>query len=258
LAELGVTEVTDTSADAWCTTDDLPSLAAERLANLSTSLNPRDVTASLDQVCATAVLTIEGAEIAGVSQAAPGGHLFASLAASDQLAGTIDRLQCDAGDGPSIAVMDDQQIIRIADLASDQRWPPFAMRATTYGIRSLLAVRVTVGSRGWGVLSLFSTNPAAFRPQDEITGLMLATFAAVAVADAQQQEHLRAGLVSRDLIGQAKGVLMERYRIDERKAFALLVRLSQDNNRRLIDIADRVVRTGEDPTEAVAHLPRRD
>lgn len=254
-----MTEVPDTAADARCAngSDALPSLAAERLSTLSTSVNPGDVTDSLDRVCATAVLTIQGAELAGISQAAPG-MLFASLAASDQLAGTIDRLQCNAGEGPSIAAMADHQIIRIADLASDQRWPAFAIQAMRYGIRSLLAVRVTVGKRGWGVLSLYSTNPAAFRPQDEVAGLLLATFAAVAVADAQQQEHLRAGLVSRDLIGQAKGVLMERYHIDERKAFALLVRLSQDNNRRLIDIADRVVRTGEDPTEAVGHLPRRD
>ncbi|MET0964900.1 MAG: GAF and ANTAR domain-containing protein [Nakamurella sp.] len=248
-----------TTAGARCThgSGDLPVLAAERLANLSTSLNPGDVTAALDRVCATAVLTIEGAELVGISQATAG-RSFASLAGGDQLARTIDRLQCDAGEGPSIAAVADQQIIRIADLASDRRWPAFTMQATKYGIRSLLAVRVTVGNRGWGVLSFYSSTPAVFRPQDEVTGLLLATFAAVAIADAQQQEHLRAGLKSRDLIGQAKGVLMERYHIDERKAFALLVRLSQDNNRRLIDIADRLVRTGEDPAEAVGHLPRRD
>jgi AmiR/NasT family two-component response regulator len=63
---------------------------------------------------------------------------------------------------------------------------------------------------------------------------------------------------SRDIVGQAKGVLMQRHRIDGRQAFALLVRTSQGTNRRLIDIADRVARTGEDPTDAAARIPSRD
>ncbi len=233
-----------------------PSTVVERLADLSTSLDLRDVATSLTRVCAAAVATIEGAEYAGIIRAEPA-HL-AGFAASDSLAERIDRLQCDTGEGPSIAAIHDQHTVRIADLASEQRWPRFTPQASADGVRAVLAIRMSVGKRGWGALTLYSTKPAVFRPQDEITGLLLATYAAIAAADVQQQEHLRAGLVSRDLIGQAKGVLMERYQVDERRAFALLVRLSQDNNRRLIDIADRVVRTREDPTEAVAHLPRRD
>jgi len=228
----------------------------EQLADLSTSLDLRDVPASLARVCAAAVATIEGAEYAGIIRAEAARP--AGSAASDPRAARNDRRQCDTGEGPSVAAIHDQHIIRIADLAGEQRWPRFTPEAVNDGVRAVLAIRMSVGRRGWGALTLYSTKPAVFRPEDEITGLLLATYAAVVAADAQQQEHLRAGLVSRDLIGQAKGVLMERYRIDERKAFALLVRLSQDNNRRLIDIADRVVRTREDPTEAVAHLPRRD
>jgi len=229
---------------------------AMQLVDLSRSLDLPDVAASLARVCAVAVTTIEGAELAGITRV--GRDQFPAGAASDPLAATIDRLQRDTGEGPSVAAAQDQQTIRIGDLTREQRWPLFTPRAHLYGIRALLAIPVTVGQRGWGALTVYSTTPAVFRTQDEVTGLLLATYAAVVAAGVQQQEQLRAGLASRDLIGQAKGVLMERYRVDERKAFALLVRLSQDNNRRLIDIADRVVRTREDPTEAVAQLPRRD
>ena len=227
-----------------------------QLVDLSRSLDLPDVAASLARVCAIAVSTIEGAELAGITRVRR--DQFPAGTASDALAAAIERLQRDTGDGPSVAAAQDQQITRIGDLAREQRWPLFTPRAQLYGIRAMLAIPVTVGQRGWGALTLYSTKPAVFGPQDEVSGLLLATYAAVVAARAQQQEQLRAGLASRDLIGQAKGVLMERYQIDERKAFALLVRLSQDNNRRLIDIADRVVRTREDPTEAVAHLPRRD
>jgi GAF domain-containing protein len=237
--------------------DDVHNIPAELLAELGCSLDPGDVGASLARVCVVAVGTVEGAQFAGIVRTA-GNRQIAGCAATDPLVETVDRLQSDTRDGPSVAAIHDQRIVRIVDLSREQRWPLFTPRAAEIGIRSMLALRVTVGQRGWGALTLYSTNPGVFGPLDEVTGLLLASYAAVPVADAQHQQHLRAGLNSRDLIGQAKGVLMERYQIDQRKAFALLVRLSQDNNRRLIDIADRVVHTGEDPTDAVARLPRRD
>ena len=99
-------------------------------------------------------------------------------------------------------------------------------------------------------LNLYSEQVSAFDEHDEAVGLLLASHAAVALVGAQQRQFLRAGLDSRDLIGQAKGMLMERYRISADRAFALLIRLSQDNNVRLAEIAAQVVTTGLDPTAA--------
>ncbi|MET0865543.1 MAG: GAF and ANTAR domain-containing protein, partial [Nakamurella sp.] len=161
-------------------------------------------------------------------------------------------------EGPSVSAVHEAHLVRIDDLAAERRWPLFTAEASLAGLGAVLAVRITVRNRAWGALTLYSTRSRAFRAEDETIGLLLATCAAVVVARVQTEQQLQAAIVSRDLIGQAKGVLMERFAIDERRAFALLVRLSQDNNRRLIDIADRVVRTREDPAEAVTQLPRRD
>ena len=76
-------------------------------------------------------------------------------------------------------------------------------------------------------------------------GLLFVSHAAVAMAGAQKHDQMVSGLATRDLIGQAKGILMERYQVDSQRAFALLVRTSQHTNRKLRDIADELVTTGQ-------------
>ena len=97
---------------------------------------------------------------------------------------------------------------------------------------------------GVGALNLYGRTPRAFDDYDDMIGLL---FASHALVGAQYEHHADRALQDRDVIGQAKGILMERYRIDAHHAFAILVRASQDANRKLTDVAHVVAETGESP-----------
>ena len=79
---------------------------------------------------------------------------------------------------------------------------------------------------------------------------MFAAHAAVALAAVQQRDQLRRGLETRDVIGMAKGILMERYKLDGDRAFSVLVRASQQTNRKLREVAEELVHQGELPGHA--------
>jgi AmiR/NasT family two-component response regulator len=91
-------------------------------------------------------------------------------------------------------------------------------------------------------------KPHAFSPESEAIGSVLAAHAAAAILASREGEKLQSALISRDLIGQAKGIIMERYGVDAVRAFEMLRKLSQEMNVRLTTIAQRVVDTREDDT----------
>jgi AmiR/NasT family two-component response regulator len=95
-----------------------------------------------------------------------------------------------------------------------------------------------------GALNLLARQPGAFTDESERVGLLFASHTAVALAQAQKLNHLSTALVSRDVIGQAKGILMERYKISASQAFALLARASMDTNRKLHEVAEYLTDTG--------------
>ena len=112
---------------------------------------------------------------------------------------------------------------------------------------SSLSLQLFVEGDNLGALNLYARQPHAFGEESEDVGLLLAAHAAVAVAGARAEEHLRRAVDSRDLIGQAKGILMERYKITADQAFQVLARVSQQTNRRLADVADELTQTGSVP-----------
>ena len=101
------------------------------------------------------------------------------------------------------------------------------------------------GRAGPGTLSLYAGDPSAFSDLDERITTMFATLAALALADALRAEQMRAAVIDRELIGQAKGILMERHRITADAAFALLAEASQHKNVKLTEVAAHLVETGE-------------
>jgi hypothetical protein len=104
-----------------------------------------------------------------------------------------------------------------------------------------------------GALNLYSSVPHAFDDESEDVGLVFASHAAVALAGAEHEAHLRAGMGSRDVIGQAKGILMERHKLTADQAFEVLARVSQELNRKLVDVAHELTEIG-----AVPEAGRRD
>ena len=98
-----------------------------------------------------------------------------------------------------------------------------------------------------GALNLYAPKPRGFDAESRGEGLAFAAQAAVALRSAQNEEHLRAAMATRNLIGQAQGILMERFKLTAEQAFAVLSRISQQSNVKLRDVAQRLIDTGETP-----------
>jgi GAF domain-containing protein len=159
----------------------------------------------------------------------------------------LDTKQQETGRGPCIDAAREQTLICINDLQRDPRWPEFSAEARACGVSSMLCAPLWINERTLGTLSLYATQSAAFGEHDKRIIELFATLAALALAEAQRTDHLRAALLNRDVIGQAKGIIMERYDIDADAAFRTLNRISQDQNNKLHEIARQVTETRELP-----------
>jgi GAF domain-containing protein len=157
----------------------------------------------------------------------------------------LDEAQYELGEGPCRAAIREHASVVVHDLADDPRWPVWGRAMVdAFGIRSSLSFRLfTRPDRTWGALNVYSTTPNGFTDEDVHQGQTIAAMAAVALARAINDEQLAAALESRTVIDQALGMLMERYGLDEDRAFDVLRRLSSQQNTKLRDLAARVVAT---------------
>lgn len=168
----------------------------------------------------------------------------------------LDALQSEVGHGPCVDVLAGGDTVYVPDLLDDQRWPQFSPRAAGLGLRTALAYRLSVGGKTIGALQLFAQLPDAFNVFERAEGLVFATLAGLALAQAKAQqaeelnvENLQRALASREVIGQAQGILMQREKITADQAFQLLRRSSQHLNRKLRTVAQDVVDTGTIPPD---------
>jgi GAF domain-containing protein len=157
----------------------------------------------------------------------------------------LDLKQQETGEGPCIEAARTQALIRLADTKTESRWPEFSAEAQACGVRSLLCAPLWVSDQRLGTLTLYSQQPDVFSEGDTKLIELFAALAALALAEAQRTEQLREAITSRDLIGQAKGILMERYQISSDAAFAVLGRTSQNLNLKLTAVARHLAGTGE-------------
>lgn len=157
----------------------------------------------------------------------------------------LDELQMRLDTGPCLTAARKQIVVRVHDVAADTRWTEFREAARSCDVASMLCVPLFVDDHLLGTLSLYGEEPGVFRGAAESVARMLATLCAVALADNQKQERLDRALANRDLIGQAKGILMARHGLRADEAFALLRAHSQRTNSKLVTVAERVVETGD-------------
>jgi GAF domain-containing protein len=223
---------------------------AESLEILARALHVKDakLQPTLQAIAATAVSMLSPVRHAGLTIFS-GGELI-PRASTGYPPLLLDRLQQKLGDGPCINAARHQCTFRIEDTRRDQRWPEFAAEAARLNVRSMLCVPLWAHERCLGALSLYADQAAAFTDLHERVTTLLATFAALALAEAQRAEQLQDALSNRDVIGQAKGILMERHGVTADAAFGVLSRVSQAENLKLAEIARRLAETGKLPGAA--------
>lgn len=219
------------------------------LAEAAREIHP-DKSEEVDQTAASitssALSLVPGATSAAITVVDRRRRTIRTLAATDQVPDGLNRVQQQVQCGPCLNVLGEEPMVRTDDLATDVRWPDFARAAVQAGVHSLLSVRLSVPdhNQAFGALSLYSTERGGFDDDSLLVATAYATHAAIALDKAT----LGRALDNRDVIGQAKGILIERYRMTGEAAFDLLVQASQHTNRRLLEVAEHLVTTGDLPS----------
>jgi GAF domain-containing protein len=183
------------------------------------------------------------ADYAGVSLV-EGGQITTPAATNERLR-ALDEVQYRMGEGPCNEAVLRSDVVTVDDLARDQRWPRWgALMTAELGVRSSLSFRLfTAQNSSWGALNVYSHTPHAFDADDVAHGQTIAAMVGVVLARSIHEDQLAAALEMRAVIGQATGILMERFQLDADVCFNILRRLSQQNNVKLRDIAVRLVET---------------
>jgi GAF domain-containing protein len=206
---------------------------------------------TLASVIDLAVATIEGCDFAGLFLVDD--DVVTTPVHTDPIVVEVDALQQLTGEGPCLDAIAQRAVFSSDDLETELRWIHFAPQATRLGIRSVLALPLTANSQ-LGALNLYARYPGVFGVFDRARAALLASLAGLALSVAHSHEdeerradNLHGALVSREIIGEAMGILMERERITADQAFDVLRRASQHLNIKLREVAQNLVDTGEDP-----------
>lgn len=243
------------------TTDEGPCVAAEVDLSLAAQalLWTGEVGDTLSKVLAIAPVAVGGCDHAGILLIDNG--LVTRPVRASPVVAELEQLQQARGGGPCLDALGSGASVYVEDLAGDHRWPGFGKEAIARGVHSLLALPLLARST-LGALNLYSWRPRAFEVVDHAKAQLLAAFTALAVFSALSHvsEDLRAAnfrcaLSSRELIGQAQGILMERERIGGEEAFDILSRASQHTNMKLREVAQLLVDTREAPETGPRRAP---
>lgn len=218
--------------------------AHQRIAEMARELHGRSVDDEHDVlalVAGYAVSVIPDADYAAV--AAPADRCrVKTLAATNAYPRFLHGIQNHYGEGPDLDAAAMDEPVRVDDLASEVRWPAYNVTAVAQTpIRSSIAFPLSTGREALGILHIYAVPPYSFDPGVDEIGMVFATHAALAWDSVRRERQFRNALESRDSIGQAKGRIMERYRVDSDTAFAMLRKMSQNSNVRVADIAREII-----------------
>ncbi len=180
-----------------------------------------------------------------------------TVAASDDLMRRMEAMQYDVGEGPCLDAAFERVNVVVQDVASEDRWPAWSERARALGIASMMAIRLHTGEQTLGALNLVASRAHNFEGEAEDVALIFAAHATEAMAKARMVTGLRAALESRHTIGIAQGVLAARYGISYEHAFDVLHRYSNQQNRKLRDVAEEVATVRALPEDPAAETTGR-
>ncbi|KUI42298.1 response regulator receiver protein [Mycobacterium sp. IS-1590] len=213
-----------------------------RIAELVRGLYSRpDADTVIAELAEHAAVEIPGAQYAGITitrkpksvETPAATHMYPML---------LDKIQQRHQQGPCLTAAWDKKVVYVADLETDDRFPQYRQDALAETpIRSIMAFQLFIEGETMGALNVYSEEPDAFGEEARSLGLVFAAHSSVAWNAARRDEQFRQALASRDMIGQAKGMMMERYGVDAVQAFDLLRKLSQDSNVPLVQVAKDIV-----------------
>jgi len=211
-----------------------------RIAELVQKLHGRadaDPDAVIAELVEHAAVEIPGADYAGVT-ITRNAKKIDTPAASHKWPIVLDEVQERHREGPCLTAAWEERTVHVPDLENDDRFPRYRRDALEQTpIRSVMAFQLFIADETMGAINVYAEKPQAFSAESRDIGLIFAAHSSVAWNSARRDEQFRQALASRDIIGQAKGMIMERYSVDAVQAFALLRKLSQDSNVPLIQIA---------------------
>jgi GAF domain-containing protein len=222
----------------------------------SIKLSETDLDGVLGTIADLTQRTLPGAAEVSVTLVGSGPGRTATY--TGEVALKLDEWQYEAGHGPCLEASAGAVSVSVPEMATETRWPDWAAVATNAGALSSLSIGLPVQDVVTGALNVYATTPHAFDNEAITVAETFSEYAAVALANAHLYhatatlaEQLRAAMDSRAVIEQAKGIIMGDRRCTADEAFKLLVRLSQDTNRKLRDVAQILV------DQAPADRPRQ-
>jgi GAF domain-containing protein len=180
---------------------------------------------------------------AAISSRQPRGRLVIETGTSE-VALELEELQAELREGPGATALAASATVVVQNSAIESRFARWAPSALSLGMRSAVAVPIGDGVRSFGSLTILATEPGAFDAATVDALQILAVHASVAYVSSRARAELGEAVMTRTIIGQAQGILMERYSIDTARAFQVLRRYSRDNNIKLVEIARLIVDSG--------------
>jgi GAF domain-containing protein len=228
-----------------------PKPGAEALIALTEFLPRLDGLGGLEQVADAVTgfaVTHLGADLAGVSMRPPDGRSL-RLAASHAELVQLDDAQGDPGQAAWWPAPEPGAVISVSDTRTDRRWPSWSAVVSQQRLLAACLIEMTrLGGRPI-TLELFSRTPGAFDARELPGVAAVARVIGYAVHHSEGRSNLTRAMRTRDVIGQAQGILMERFKVTPNQAFAILARISQETNSRLRDVARYLVDTREFPRQ---------
>lgn len=218
---------------------DLAAALTEAARAIST---PSSLGETLDAIVATVVLSLPEFSHAGISTTHRDGRIE-TMAGTDQLVWELDSLQYSMDQGPCVDAARSENVVTVEHARHDQRWPDYMPRAVERGLRAQLGLRLYDDRGTIGTLNLYSTDSETIDPDSLQLATLFADHAAIALGHALTEDQLHQAMTWRKTIGQALGIVSERYQITEDRAFDFLVRASQSSNVKLRLVAEEIVAT---------------
>ena len=205
--------------------------------------SPGRLSDTLEAIVHAARASVPGFDEVGISVFGADGKPT-TMSATSQLVYDLDAVQYQLEEGPCMTAMRDEPLVVAEDLAHEERWPRYVPHASDAGVRAQMGLQLSTTEETLGGLNFYSTHARSINPEASRHAELFAIHAALALSHARQAEHQDDAIRARQLIGQAVGMLTERYEITEDRAFHYLARVSAAGNLRLQDVARVIVDQG--------------